>query len=379
MNFWIFAIALLAVSAILISWPMFTGPAKDKITGLFIVLMLPLAGILLYQGVGTPAAINMPAAAPQSTAQAQQPHSAQGGQMEELVAALQQRMQENPDDPEGWLILGRSLKNMQRFPEAMEALSNANRLIPNNPMIMIDLAETSLFASGQPDISPEARQLIESALQIDPANQKGLWLLGMVSAQDGNDVKAIDLWQKLLEQLDPASGAAQSVTEQISMAQTRMGQAVTAPAPAEAMAAASGTADAAAAATAKAVPATNTATTTVAESGIPVTVSISGELGAALPGNATLFVFIHPSGARGMPLAVKRLAPQGFPMALNFSDADMLNPGMSLQDFEKLDISARVSMRGGVVPAPGDYQANLVTVDTSAITTIALHLDQRVP
>ena len=376
MNFWIFAVALLAVSAILISWPLFTGPAKDKLTGLFIVLMLPLTGMLLYQTIGTPAAINLPAATPQQTAQAQQPHSAQGGQMEELVASLQQRMQENPDDPEGWLILGRSLKSMQRFPEALEALANANRLIPNNPMIMVELAETSLFASGQPDISPEARQLLESALEIDPAHQKGLWLMGMVSAQDGDDAKAISLWEKLLQQLDPASGAAQSVTEQITMAQTRLGQTPAAAMATTAVAEQSQAAEPAAVVT---EPEVDAAPTTVAESGIPVTVSISDELGAAIPANATLFVFIPPAGARGMPLAVIRLAPRGFPMALNFCDAALLNPGMALLACEKRDRRARVSMRGGVVPAAGDYQANLVTVDTSAVTKIALHLDQRVP
>ena len=200
--------------------------------------------------------------------------------------------------------------------------------------------------------------------------------MGMVSAQDGDDAKAISLWEKLLQQLDPASGAAQSVTEQITMAQTRLGQT---PAAAMATTAAAEQSQAAEPAAVVTEPEVDAAPTTVAESGIPVTVSISDELGAAIPANATLFVFIQPAGARGMPLAVKRLAPRGFPMALNFSDADLLNPGMSLQDFEKLDISARVSMRGGVVPAAGDYQANLVTVDTSAVTKIALHLDQRVP
>ena len=53
--------------------------------------------------------------------------------MDELVASLQQRMAENPDDPEGWLILGRSLKTMQRYAEAETALTNANRLVPDNP------------------------------------------------------------------------------------------------------------------------------------------------------------------------------------------------------------------------------------------------------
>jgi cytochrome c-type biogenesis protein CcmH len=103
------------------------------------------------------------------------------------------------------------------------------------------------------------------------------------------------------------------------------------------------------------------------------------QLGAAVPGNAILFVFIHPNGARGMPVAVKRLPARGFPMSLNFSDADLLNPGLTLESFEKLDVSARVSMAGTVMKATGDYEANVVTIDTKAVSTIALHLDQRVP
>ncbi len=80
-----------------------------------------------------------------------------------------------------------------------------------------------------------------------------------------------------------------------------------------------------------------------------------------------------------MPLAVKRLAPRGFPMSLNFTDADLLQPGMSLEDFEKLDISARISAGGIANSGSGDIQANKITIDTKAVTTIALHLDQRVP
>ncbi len=97
------------------------------------------------------------------------------------------------------------------------------------------------------------------------------------------------------------------------------------------------------------------------------------------PANAILFVFVHPAGGAGMPLAVKRLAASGFPMNLNFTDADLLQPGVSLQDFEQLDISARISQGGTVVPTSGDIQANKATVETKAVKAIALHLDQRIP
>ncbi|MGA9573479.1 MAG: hypothetical protein WBS20_05970 [Lysobacterales bacterium] len=376
MNFWIVAIALLAISAMIVSWPLFTGPAREKITGLFVVLMLPLAGILMYQMIGTPEAIHLPSISG-TPPSAQQPsaHSAQQGQMDELIAALQQRMKETPEDPEGWLILGRSLKTMQRYDEAETALTNANRMVPNDPMIMVELAEAKLFTSGEARVNDEARQLIEAALVIDPNQQKGLWLMGMASAQDGDDTQAVAYWTKLLEQLEPDSGPYQSVAQQIAAAQTRMGQPVTV----ETMAAGSSTRQSPAASPNTPKPAATAPAPAAAGFTIPVTVNIDPGLGGSIPANAVLFIFVHPAGGAGMPLAVKRLAPSGFPMTLNFTDADLLRPGGSLQDFEKLDISARISMAGTANVASGDIQANLVTVDTNNVSAIALNLDQRVP
>ena len=376
MNFWIFAIALLVVAAAIVSWPLFTGSAKDKITGLFVLLMIPLTGILMYQSIGTPEAINLAPVTPAQQSPSQQTaHSDQQGQMDDLVASLQQRMVENPDDPEGWLILGRSLKTMQRYSEAEEALRNANRLVPDNPSTMIELAETMLFNSGAPEVSPEARQLIESALAIDPNQQKGLWIMGMASAQTGDDAQAVTYWTRLQEQLDPATGPFQAVTQQIEAAQTRMGVPVSATA--DTAVAEPSVAPPPAAMPPMAKPVASEAAT--GEFGIPATITIGDGLAGPYPANATLFIFIHPAGAAGMPLAVKRLAPQGFPMSLNFTDADLLQPGGSLQAFELLDISARISMNGVANIASGDIQANRVTVNTKNVSAIALHLDQRVP
>ena len=289
--------------------------------------------------------------------------------MEEVVAGLQQRLAENGDDPEGWLILGRTLKTMQRYAEAETALGNAYRLLPDNPMVMVELAETRLFASGQRQISAADRQLLETAIAIDPQQQKGLWLLGIAATQQGDDVKAVEVWQKLLVQLDPASDAAQTVTQQIETAQARLGQPV-------------------AAVSEKTSPGQPVATVsedtgpvqdTASGFEIPVSITLAEELGGRLPGNATLFVFIHPAGARGMPLAVKRSAVTGFPVAVQFSDADMLQPGAALENFEQLDISARISMSGIANRASGDYQSVTTTFATNSQKAIALHIDQRVP
>ena len=366
MNFWIIAVVLLIVSAAAFAWPLFAGSSKDRVTSILIMLVVPVAGLALYQAVGTPEAIGNPAIQPQQAEHAQQPHNMSGeGDMDALLRELNQRLAEDPNNPDGWLILGRTLKTQQRYVEAEAALDKANRMIPNTPMIMVELAEARLFASGNPVITDDIKQLLEGAINIDPNQQKGLWLLGMAAAEEGDNVTAIGYWESLLALLEPGSGSAQRVSEQIAMAQGMPGMpstpaetpAETAPAPVEPTA----------------------APVTVAESGIPVNISIADELAGAVPGNAVLFVFVHPAGGAGMPLAVKRLAASGFPMNLNFTDADLLQPGASLKDFEQLDVSARISLAGTVIPTSGDIQANKVTLEAKAVEPIALHLAQRIP
>jgi cytochrome c-type biogenesis protein CcmH len=367
MNFWIIAVVLFFVSAAAFAWPLFAGNGKDRITSILVLLVVPIAGLSLYQVVGTPEAIGNPAVQPQQADHAQQPHNMSGaGDIDALLQQLNQRLAEDPNNPDGWLILGRTLKTQQRFVEAEAALDKANSLIPNTPMIMVELAEARLFASGTPVITDDIKQLLEAALAIDPQQQKGLWLLGIAAAEEGDNAGAISYWETLLAQLEPGSPSAQRVSEQI--AQITGSPVETMPAPAQTPADVEMTAEDLLA-----------GPTTIAETGIPVLVTIADEFAGTVPGNAPLFVFVHPAGGAGMPLAVKRLAAQGLPMSLTFTDADLLQPGNSLQNFEQLDVSARIAFGGTVNATSGDIQAEKVTVDTKAIQTISLHLDKRIP
>ena len=355
MNFWVSAIAILTVSAAVISWPLLSGSTRERFLGLFILLMMPLAGLLLYQQIGSPNALNV--APTESTA-----HSADAPQIDDLLAQLQQNLAENPDNPEGWLILGRSLKSMQRYPEALDAISRANDLLPGSPAIMVELAEAQLFASGNPTISPEIRQLLEGAVNLDPAQQKGLWLLGMAESQTGDFQKAIGHWTSLQGMMDPGSNAAQTVVQQIEMARNQLaaGDGIAPPR-------GQGPANTA-----------NNPDSADSRPAIAIDINLADNLPPP-PTSAVLFVFAHPAGQRGMPLAVKRIQSPTFPLSISLSDADALRPGTSLADIKNLDISARVSLSGVANAASGDYQANTLTLDIAVETTIALDLNQRVP
>jgi len=356
MNFWIIAVALLTVSAAVISWPLLTGSSKERFLGLAILLLMPLAGLLLYQQVGTPDAMNMDDL---NTADRDAPaHASEAPSMEQLVAELQQNLEENPSNPEGWLMLGRSLKSLQQYPEALSAMEKANQQLPGTPVIMVELAEAKLFASGNPNMGGDIRQLLETAISMDPQQQKGLWLLGMAESQAGNYNAALRYWTTLQGMLDPASGAAQTVAQQIETAKAQTsGKVATGEV---------GVAD------------KNPQNQVASASAISVELSLGDALPAP-PTSSILFVFVHPAGQRGMPLAAKRIQGPVFPLSISLSDDDTLRPGSSLAEHEKLDISARVSMTGVANAASGDYQANSTTVDSNTATSVVLTFDQRVP
>jgi cytochrome c-type biogenesis protein CcmH len=106
--------------------------------------LLPAAAIAIYFAVGAPAAINPPAAASAVRG---------GGQHDaiELAAAANQlkaRLEREPDHPEGWVLLGRTLASLQRFDEARDAYGRAIALKPDEPQLHAELGEVLVLAAG---------------------------------------------------------------------------------------------------------------------------------------------------------------------------------------------------------------------------------------
>jgi cytochrome c-type biogenesis protein CcmH len=106
--------------------------------------ILPAAALAVYFAVGAPAAINPPAAA--GTAREASLHD-----MTELAAAADQlkaRLEREPDHPEGWVLLARTLASLQRFDEAREAYGRAIAFKPDEPQLHAELGEVLVVAAG---------------------------------------------------------------------------------------------------------------------------------------------------------------------------------------------------------------------------------------
>lgn len=336
--FWIIAITILAVAALFVAWPLLGRGSNWRAIGLAVVVALPLGGALLYRDVGTPAALDASV------------HEMESTDFDSVADNLRSRLTESEEDLEGWLLLTRSLKSLQRYDEALEAAQTAHRIAPDNPVVKAELAEAMLYASGNPRITDEIREMLQSAVEADPGLQKGLWLLGIDATQRGDDQQAIEFWQRLLAQVEPGSPVAGTVQEQINIARDRLGLEPETP-----------TAEAG------------------AWPGISVEIAID-EFAAhvmpdPLPDSAVLFVIARPAGeTAGPPLGVARLAQPRFPIRLTMDDSNAMMPQRKLSQQENLRFQARLSLSGQVTPGPGDWQSDALEVPTEDTESVNLTL-----
>jgi cytochrome c-type biogenesis protein CcmH len=195
---------------------------------------IPLLAVLLYSQIGTPQALTpeqqqamrRPAPARAATDEADAPSGQQPGaptqqEIEQRVSKLADRLKENPDDLQGWLMLARSYYNFKRYREASEAYAHAAALAGNDAQVWADYAETLALANNS-QLQGQPLELINRALQLDPNNQKALWLAGNAAYQSQNFQQAISHWEKLLKLLPEGSEGAQAVASTIEEARTQL-------------------------------------------------------------------------------------------------------------------------------------------------------------
>src|SRR5258706_7948270 len=185
-------------------------------------MAIPIGVIALYFVIGNPQGLS--ASLPREMAA---PATQQGGPMSnQQIAAnvekLARKLEQNPNDAQGWLMLARSYTLMERFSDAASAYEHASALNGTDASIWADYAEASAMANGQ-RLTGKPTEAINRALQIDPKNQKALDLAGSAAYQSGDYKKAIDYWQKLLAQLPAGSEELKAITDQITKAKQLAG------------------------------------------------------------------------------------------------------------------------------------------------------------
>lgn len=324
---------------------------------LALAAVLPLAAVLLYLALGNRTALD--------PVLARAPSQATPQDVELLVERLAQRMREQPGDPDGWALLGRSYAAMGRFEPARDAYAQAVALSPDDPSLLADYAD-ALAMTQDRGLLGEPERLVQRALQADPDHVKALALAGTAALQRGDAAAAVRHWERAKSVAPPDSPFAGALDEGLREAraaaaatpasQARSADAVgsganrapgTAPAPAEAAAAQAG-------------------------AGLRVRVALADGLAGRARPQDTVFVFARPLEGPRMPLAVARLRVADLPAELTLDDSSAMSPQLRLSAFERVVVVARVSRSGGVDPQPGDLEGQSGAVAPRGAVALAI-------
>lgn len=181
------------------------GPSRK--TAVALLIALPLLALAGYGILGNPQALD-PArrvAQPEMTPE----------QINAMVERLAAKMQANPDDEQGWIMLGRSYKMLGRYDEAAAAYGHAEKTIERDPELLAGYAETIAMAGGR-GLAGKPAALIDKALKLDPEHGHSLFLAGAAAIETGDRAKAIAHWERLLPQVEPGSDLDRMLREGIA-------------------------------------------------------------------------------------------------------------------------------------------------------------------
>lgn len=364
MLFWLAAAMMILVALAFVLWPLGkrrrgtgTAEAGGRSVGVIVALCaVPVVAVGMYLGLGSLEAVDA-SRAPPATGEGPQtsaadPHAGAGSagaghDVEGMVSKLEARLRADPEDGEGWTLLGRTYGYMNRHTDAVAALTQARRIRGDVAPLLADLAEATAHANGN-RVDDEVMKLIGSALEKEPGNQKALWLAGVGHIQAGRRPEAIRAWQELLAQLPKEAPEAATLDGYI--AQVRRGE-LPGAAPASTAAVAEG----------------GTAAITVA-------VSVDPAVAAAVSPDDTVFVFARAASGPKMPLAIVRRAGRDLPFQVELNESQAMAPGMSIAKFPEVIVGARISKSGDATAKPGDIEGMSVPVPVRGGPPVAVRI-----
>ena len=186
-----------------------------------LAIAVPAAAIGLYRTLGAPGVPSLPfAERPAPQPPAPEPGFAQ--EMGDLAVRLADRLAQEPNDRDGWLLLGRTYAQLQRFDEAAEAYRTAIAQGFDGAETQSALGE-ALVAGAGGAVGPEARRAFAASLENDPEDPRARYYAGLALVQDDRLRQAIELWVDLLRESTAEAPWRPMVAQQIREAAARLG------------------------------------------------------------------------------------------------------------------------------------------------------------
>jgi len=317
--FVITAVVLTGLAAAAVVWPLLrktNGVPGAPVAAVVLGVSLPAAVLLIYLS-----ASNYDWSAPATATHGSRNGNGNLTNIDDMIAKLENRLQAEPDNVAGWLLLGRSYAQLQQIEKSRRAYRRALALEPSTEA-KLGVAEADIMLDRD-NLKRDAGRLVEEVLAVEPDNPKALFYGGMV-AMTRNDIDLFrERWQRLLA-LSPPDEIRHVIEAQLARTGITPGQIK---------------------------PARQTG---APDPGIDVSVSVTDELAKRIRPGAILYLVARDPNRRGPPLAVVRHEAAGFPVSLNISDANAMIPGQPMLSLPRVHLIARITNSGKPVAQPGD-------------------------
>jgi cytochrome c-type biogenesis protein CcmH len=333
MTLWI-GVAVMCVLAIMfVAWPLYKKQKRLSIQIAGTVIAIVIVSLGLYSLQGSP---DIPSGAGVDS----QPD------IEQMVTSLATRLESDPDDVDGWKMLGRSYMTMQNFDAAVNAYERAVELEQSQNAQTLVALGGSLLASDNSQIEGRTSALFESALALEPNNPEALFYGGIAALNRGNQDLAASRWEILLG-LNPPDQIRGVIEQRIAEWRGQPMPSTVAPAT------------------------ENVGVSIVAD------VSVGPAAREALPVEASVFIIARDPAQPSPPIAVTRRLLSELPAVIELNDSDSMIPGRTLSAFADVEVVVRVSVSGQPIAQLGDWFGSAI-VKPAEGERLTLQVNQQV-
>lgn len=258
-----------------------------------------------------------------------------------MVGRLARRLEREPNDIQGWLMLGRSYAVIEQYPLAARAYGRADRLAGGSNVDALTGMAEALVLSNQGGLDGKPGRLFEQALQLDPSSTKALFYSAIAAMERREFPLAKERFVRLLAGSPPPE-VRRLIEEQILALDSPAAQLANVAPASGGSAPAAGTASGAPAAAADAA---------VVE--VPLRITLAASVAGKADAGAPLFILARIPGQRGPPLAARRLTAT-FPQNVELRSTDAMIAGTGFTAGQELEIEARVANGGSAISRAGD-------------------------
>ena len=333
-------------------------------------LLVPLFAVTAYSDFGLSwGAINDLELASQFKTTS--PHDNDG--MRGSILRLAKRLENQPENHDGWFLLGQSYMNLGEFEKSAGAYQHLLEKFPEDAGLSGYYAE-ALFLADDRKMTARVSKAIDAAFSLNPQNVAMLEIKAMNAFRAGDLGVAVTFFEKAL-----ATGVegerAGLIQQAIARLRAELGDKAPPPAVMPAGPVAPLANSAPAAATKAATKAADTPSAPIRSVQLLVEVADTVESNP----NDSVFVYAKANAGPPMPLAVERMRVSDLPRLVTLDETMGMMQGMSLANFDAVILVARISSSGIANTSPDDFQAASGVVDiTSENPVIKLLIESRV-